>query len=187
MLVTASGDDPQFRQSNFGSYSTVHAQLREDVTYDTTREIIGAYCAPRKGDAKGWFVKVPDLKAVKNSSLEYSPSVTCVPEEGPDLPECMLEPTNPVTCLSDLMDSENWHHKHMSQECLHGGPGSVGFLTFGFKMHSLPRFSQCPMGLVLSLVESLPEVSMMGRAGIPCCSCCPLSRFQTLCLLMKRS
>ena len=37
-----------------------------------------------------WLVKVPDLKAVKDSSLVYSPSITCV--EGYEQ-EYMLDPT----------------------------------------------------------------------------------------------
>ena len=69
----------QLRQSNFGSYSTEYAQLREDITYDTVREIIRAYCITRKDDTKDWLMKLPDLKAGEDSFLVYSPSVTCVP------------------------------------------------------------------------------------------------------------
>ena len=68
---------------------------------------------------------VPDLKTVKDSSLIHFRSLTCAEEEEQDSQGYTLDPTNPVTCLSDVMDSVRWRYKHTSPECQHGGPGST--------------------------------------------------------------
>ena len=54
-------------------------------------------CVTRDDKVKEWFVKVPDLKMVEDSSSVASPSVTCVPDKGQGLQEYVLEPTNPAT------------------------------------------------------------------------------------------
>ena len=88
VFQTVRGMELQLRQSNFGSYSTDYARLREDTTQDTAKEIIGAYCITKKeDDSNQWLVKVPGLKEMKDSSLVYFPSVTCVPETEADLQE----------------------------------------------------------------------------------------------------
>ena len=99
------GMELQLRQSNFGTYSTQYAQLRHDVTYGTAKEIIGAYCVTGQENEREWLVKVPDLKMVKDSCLVYSPILTCVEGGEQESQEYMLDPTNPVKCLTDLMDS----------------------------------------------------------------------------------
>ena len=43
------GMELQLRQSNF---STQDSQLRHDVTYETAKEMIGAYCVTRQENEK---------------------------------------------------------------------------------------------------------------------------------------
>ena len=103
------GMESQLRQSNFGSFSTASAQLRQGMDYDVASEVIGAYCVTGDDKEKEWFVKVPNLTAAKDSSLIDSPDVTSVTEREQEVPEHMLEPSEPVRCLPDLRDSVASH------------------------------------------------------------------------------
>ena len=89
-------------------FSTGSAQLRQDMDLDEAREIVGAYCVTREDKVREWFVKVPDLKAVKDSSLVSFPGLISVPEGEQELQEYMQEPIEPVRCLPDLADSVYW-------------------------------------------------------------------------------
>ena len=45
------------------------------MDFDEAREIIGAYCVVREDKTKEWFVKVPDLRALGDSSLIAFPDL----------------------------------------------------------------------------------------------------------------
>ena len=79
-LQTIMGMELQLRQSNFGSFSTTRAQLRQGMDYGVASEIIGAYYVESDDKDKEWFVKVPNLTAAEDSSLIGSPDVKSVPE-----------------------------------------------------------------------------------------------------------
>ena len=122
---TVMGMELQLRQSNFGTDSTQYAELKKGTTYETAKWIVGAYCVTRQGQEREWLVKIPDLKAVKDSSVIYSPSLTCVDEGQQKSQDYMLDPTNPVLCLSDVVNSQYWYYRQNELECQHGGPGST--------------------------------------------------------------
>ena len=165
------GMELQLRQSNFGSFSIGLAQLRWDMDFDEAREIIGAYRVTRDDKVKEWFVKVPDLRNLGDSSLIAFPPLTLVPEGEQELQEYMQEPTQPVRCLPDWTDPEYLRLRGSCWEARHGGPGStVAFwvmssfitrLTLGVKCIRQQPSRRCRMHQVSSLEEKPLEVSTM--------------------------
>ena len=188
----------QLKQSNFGSFSTGHAQLRWDVDFDEAREIIGAHCVTRDDKVKEWFVKVPDLQNIGDSSLIAFLPLTLVSEGEQELQEYMQEPTHQVRCLPDWTDPEYLKLKASSWEARHGGPGStvdlwvmssfITRLTLGVKMYPTAAFTPMPNASgVITGEEPSRGFNDGTTRGYPCCSHCPQDRSQMLWSLTQKS
>ena len=123
------------------------------MKYDEAKDIIGAMCAVQKDKTKMWYVKMPHFEQLGDTSLG-APELYHLEDNGSDLNEYMLEPTDPVVCLPDQDDPHYWFKRRGTDECKYGGPGStmnfwaqssyIDRLTLRVKMHSTAAFLSMP-------------------------------------------
>ena len=91
VFQTIMGKELRLRQGNIGSYSTGRAFLRDKMTYDDAKEILGATCAVQEDKAKVWYVKMPEFIQLGDTSL-VSPELRILDEDESYLNEYMLDP-----------------------------------------------------------------------------------------------
>ena len=83
------------RQENFGSYSTDRVFLREGLTNDEARDILGASCIVQEDKSKVWYVRMPEFVEARDSSL-MTPMLRELDESESNLNEYLDDPTDPV-------------------------------------------------------------------------------------------
>ena len=94
------------------------------MQYEEAKDILGAMCAVQEDKTKLWYVKMPLLEQLGDTSL-VSPELCLLDESESDLNEYMLDPTDPVVCLPDQDDPDYWVQRRSADECKYGGPGST--------------------------------------------------------------
>ena len=147
------GMELQLRQANCGSCSQGHVPLRAGLEHEEAKNIIGATCTVREDKTKEWYVNLPHFQQLGGTSL-VAPELSYLEDNGLELHEYMLEPTDPVVCLPDQDDPSYWFKRRGADECQHGGPGStmnfwaqsscIDRLTLGVKIHSTAAFLSMP-------------------------------------------
>ena len=65
-LPDIMGKELRLRQQNFGSFSTGHVFLREDLRHEQAKEILGATCTVLEDKTKLWYVKMPEFVALED-------------------------------------------------------------------------------------------------------------------------
>ena len=166
------GMELQLRQTNFETFSTGPVSLRTGMNYEEAKNIMGAMCIVRDDKTKEWYVRMPHLESLGDTSL-VSPELFLLPDDGQGLHEYMLEPPDPVKCLPDQDDPFFCFLRTGADECKHGGPGS----TMNFWAQSSHRpsqsrcirqlhFCQCQTDKVSSQVVQQLEVFMMGQIEV---------------------
>ena len=100
VFQTIMGMELQLRQAKFGSYSQGRVHLRDRMQYEEARGILGTMCAVQEDKTKLWYVKMPLLEQLGDTSL-VSPELCFLDESKSDLNEYMFDPTDAVVCLPD--------------------------------------------------------------------------------------
>ena len=90
------GVELQLRQTNFETFSKGPVSLRSDMEYDEAKDIIVAHCFVRNDKKKEWFVRMPHLEVLGDTSLLFSPEL---------LYSQMMDKDCMSTCKSQLIQS----------------------------------------------------------------------------------
>ena len=154
VFQTIMGKELQLRQQNFGSFSTHHVFLREDLRHEHAKDILGATCTVLEDKTEIWYVKMPEVVDLEMDQLRSLLVCDMLEADAINLSHYLDDPTKPVLCVPEQDHDHYWRLLKRGAESALGGPGStMNFwqlsahserLILGIRMHSVAAFLSMP-------------------------------------------